>query len=157
MKRTKVTAAFFTAFLVLAVLAGIGPSAVGVDLFEATKPLVDVYNQNVEDIPFITSLVGEERIHAEVAMNDGSVLTVGITTDKDAKVTSFEKGGISDPTIKAYTDENTVLSILSAGDPIAAFQDALNSGAIRFEGVGMGDKIKVGLMKVGLKLAGLFS
>ena len=157
MKRTKVTAAFFTAFLVVAILAGIGPSAVGVDLFEATKPLVDVYNQNIEKIPVITSLIGEERIHAEISMNDGSVLTIGITTDKDAKVTSFVKGGISDPTIKGYTGENTVLMILNADDPIFAFQDALNSGAIRFEGVGLGNKIRIGVMKIGLKLAGLFT
>lgn len=161
MKKMRGTSVFVTVVLVIAVLAGFIPAAVGADggdaLFDAMQPYVDIYNANVENIPVINSLIGAERIRGEISLNDGSTLIVRIVTDDDAKVTSFEKGEISDPTIKAYTDENTVRSIITAADPIAAFQDALNSGAIRFEGVGVGDKIKVGLLKIGLKLAGLFS
>ncbi|MBN1761647.1 MAG: hypothetical protein JW878_01025 [Methanomicrobia archaeon] len=161
MKQMRVTSVFVTAFLVTAVLAGLVPAAVGADggdaLFAALQPYVDIYNANVENIPVINSLIGAERIRGEIALNDGSSLVVSIVTDADAKVTSFEKGEISDPTIKASTDENTVRSIITAADPIAAFQDALNSGAIHFKGVGMGSKVKVGLLKVGLKLAGFFT
>jgi hypothetical protein len=157
MKKIKSTSVFFTAVLVIAIFAGIVPSAIGTnggaDLFEDIKPMVDVYNQNVEDIPVIRSFIGEERIHANISLNDGGVLILGITTDKDAKVVGFEKGEISDPTIRAYTNENTVRAIINSGDPISAFQDALNTGAIRFEGVGLGNKIKVGVMKAALKIA----
>jgi len=45
---------------------------------------------------------------------------------------------------------------MNSDDPVSAFQDALDSGAITFEGVGLGDKIKVGVMKVVLKIAGFF-
>ncbi len=160
MKKMKFASIFFTAVLVIAAFAGIVPSAIGTnggsDLFEEIEPLVDVYNQNVEDIPFVTSLIGEERVHAEISLNDGTVLTIGITTDKDAKVIGFEKGEISDPTIKANTTENTVRTIMNSGDPVSAFQDALNSGTITYEGVGLGNKIKVGVMKAALKIAGFF-
>jgi hypothetical protein len=161
MEKIRTTSVFVTALLVTGVLAGLIPATVGADggdaLFAAMQPCVDIYSANVEDIPVINSLIGAERIRGEIALNDGSTLVVKILTDEAAKVTSFEKGEISDPTIKASTDENTIRNIMTAADPIAAFQDALNSGAIHFEGVGMGNTIKVGLLKVGLKLAGFFT
>ena len=160
MSKIKYTSAFFAAFLVIAILAGVVPSAVGTnggsDLFEDAESLVDTYNQNIENIPVITSFIGEERIRCEISLNDGAELIIGITTDEDAKITSFEKGEISDPTINASTNENTVRTIMNSDDPVSAFQDALDSGAITFEGVGLGDKIKVGVMKVVLKIAGFF-
>ena len=160
MSEIKYTSAFFAAFLVIAIFAGVVPSAVGTnggsDLFEDAKSLVDIYNQNIENIPVITSFIGEERIRCEISLNDGTELIIGITTDEDAKITSFEKGEISDPTINASTNENTVRTIMNSDDPVSAFQDALDSGAITFEGVGLGDKIKVGVMKVVLKIAGFF-
>ena len=160
MEKIKFASIFFTAVLVIAAFAGIVPSAVGTNggsnLFEEIKPLVEVYNQNVENIPVIKSFIGEERIHANISLNDGSALILAIMTDKDAKVVSFTKGEISDPTIKANTTENTVRTIMNSGDPISAFQDALNKGAITFEGVGLGNKIKIGVMKAALKIAGFF-
>jgi hypothetical protein len=137
MDKIKATSAVFTAFLVLAIFAGLAPSAVGTnggsDLFEEMKPLVDVYNENVGDIPLMTSLIGEERINAEINLNDGSVLSIAITTDEDAKITSFEKGNFSDPTMSASTDENTIRSIINSTDPVSAFIDALNAGTITYE------------------------
>jgi len=160
MEKIKFASVFFTAVLVIATFAGIVPSVWGTnggsDLFEEIEPLVDVYNQNVEDIPVIKTVIGEERIHANISLNDGSVLTIGITTDKDAKVIGFEKGEIADPTIKANTTENTVRTIMNSSDPVSAFQDALNKGAITFEGVGLGNKIKIGVMKAALKIADFF-
>ncbi len=162
MGKIKYTSIFFTAVLIIAVFGGIVPSAVGtnggsnLNLFEEIKPLVEVYNQNVEDIPVIKSFIGEERIHANISLNDGSALILAITTDKDAKVVSFTKGEISDPTIRANTSENTVRIIMNSSDPVSAFQDALNTGAITYGGVGLGNKIKVGVMKAALKIAGFF-
>ena len=160
MGKIKYTSVFFTAVLVIAAVGGIVPSVWGTnggyDLFEEIEPLVDVYNKNIENIPVIKSFIGEERIHANISLNNGSALILAITTDKDAKVVSFTKAEISDPTIRAYTDENTVRTIINSGDPVSAFQDALNTGAITYEGVGLGNKIKVGVMKAALKIAGFF-
>jgi hypothetical protein len=160
MEKIKFTFIFFMAVLVIAVLGGIVPSAIGTnggsDLFEEIEPLVEVYNENVEDILVIKTVIGEERIHANISLNDGSVLTIGITTSKDAKVIGFEKGEIADPTIKANTTENTVRTIMNSSDPVSAFQDALNSGAITYEGVGLGGKIQISVIKIALKIAGFF-
>ena len=137
MDKIKATSAVFTAFLVLAIFAGLAPSAVGTnggsDLFDELQPLVDVYNDHVGDIPLMTSLIGEERINGEISLNDGSVLSLAITTDNDAKITSFEQGEISDPTMRVSTDENTIRSIMNSSDPVSAFLDALNAGTITYE------------------------
>jgi hypothetical protein len=159
MNRIKVASAFVTAILVVALL-GLAPAAVGTNggsgLFNDMKPLVEVYNENVGKVPLVTSLIGEERINGSISLNDGSVLSLAIMTDEDAKITSFQEGEISDPTINAYSDENTVRSIINSGDPVATFQNVLDTGTIQIEAVGMGGKIKIGLAKVALKIASFF-
>jgi hypothetical protein len=44
---------------------------------------------------------------------------------------------------------------MNSDDPVSAFQDALNTGKIKFEGVGLGNKIKVGVMSAAIKLSGV--
>lgn len=159
MHRIRVASVLITAILVVA-MSGLAPAAVGTngesDLFNDMKPLVEVYNDNVGNVPLVTSLIGEERINGQISLNDGSVLSLAIMTAEDAKITSFEEGEIPDPTINAYSDEDTVRSIIISADPVATFQSALDNGAIRIEGVGMGGKIKIGMAKVALKIASFF-
>lgn len=161
MRTRYLIASLFTAFVLATALTGLVPSVAGANggdaLFDELKPMVAVYNQNVDKIPMLQTFIGAERIRAEITLNDGSAFVFGITTDSDAKVTSLEKGEIANPTIKAYTTEATVRSILASSTPVTAFQKALETGAIRFEGVGLGNTVKLGLMKVGLKLVGLFT
>jgi hypothetical protein len=161
MNNRNVIASFLIVLLLATALTVLVPSVVGVNggdaLFAEIESMVPVYNQNVDKIPMLQTFIGAERIRAEITLNDGSALIFGITTDSDARVTSLEKGEIADPTIKAYTTEATVRSILASSTPVTAFEDALETGTIRFEGVGLGNTIKLGLMKVGLKLVGLFS
>ncbi|MBN1455854.1 MAG: hypothetical protein JW945_06365 [Methanomicrobia archaeon] len=161
LKRMKLLSAFLALCMVSTILAGFVPSAIAQDpgdtLFTAIEPMVAVYNANVDKIPFIKTVASNARINAEITLNDGSVLILGIVTDSDAKVVSFVKGEIADPTIRAYSTEATVDAILSASNPIAAFQDALESGAIRYEGVGLGNSLKVGVMKAGMWVLGFFT
>ncbi len=157
MNKIKSISAFFAVVLVISIFVGI---VVGTekesDLFEDLKQQVGIYNQNVDQIPFVKSLIGEERINCDISLSDGNMLTIGIKTDKEAKVISIEKGEIQDPTVDAYTTENTVRNIMNSGDPVSAFQDALNTGKIKFEGVGLGNKIKVRTMDIAIKLYGFF-
>lgn len=156
MNKIKITSAFFAVVLVISVFAGITVGMEDSDLFEDLKQQVGIYNQNVGGIPFIKSLIGEERINCEISLDDETMLTIGIKTDKDAKVISLEKGEISDPTVNAYTTEDAVRNIMNSEDPVSAFQDALNTGKIKFEGVGLGNKIKLRTMDIAIKLYGFF-
>ena len=157
----KVLSALLVLCMISTMLAGFIPSIVAQDpgdaLFKAIEPMVGVYNANVDRIPFIKTIASDARIHAEITLTGGSVLVLGIITDSNAQVVSFERGPISDPTIRAYTDEATVIAIMTSSNPVSAFQDALASGAIRFEGVGMGNSLKVGIVKIGMKLMGIFT
>jgi hypothetical protein len=161
MSKMNYTAVLLIALLLATTLTGLFPSAWGANggeaLFEELKPMVEVYNQNVEKIPMLQTFIGAERIRAEIALNGGSALIIGITTDNDAKVTDLVLGEVTNPTIKAYTDENTVRSILASSDPVTAFENALETGAIRFEGVGFENKLRIGIMKLGLKILGFFT
>ncbi len=160
-KKMKVLSVLLALCMVSTMLAGFVPSAAAQDpgdaLFEAMKPMVELYNANVDRIPFIKTVASDARIHAEITLNDGSALVLGIVTDSNANVVSFEKGAIADPAIRARTDEATVNAIMTASNPVAAFQDALGSGAIYYEGVGFSNSLKVGLMKVGMTLMGFFT
>ncbi|MEA1999282.1 MAG: hypothetical protein U9N61_08175, partial [Euryarchaeota archaeon] len=98
------------------------------------KEGVEIYNQNVDKIPFIKSLIGEERINCEISLDDGNVLMYGIETGKGAKVISFDVAEISDPTMNVYTSESTIHTIMNAEDPVSSFQDAFKTGAIKLEG-----------------------
>lgn len=115
---------------------------------------VETYNQNVDEIPFIGSLIGEERINCEISLDDGNVLMYGIETGKGAKVISFEVAEISDPTMNVYTSESTIRTIMNAEDPVSAFQDAFKTGAIKLEGVGLVNELKVGVMGVATNIYG---
>ncbi len=115
---------------------------------------VEIYNQNVDKITFIKSFIGEERINCEFSLDDGNMLMYGIETGKGAKVISFEVAEISDPTMKVYTSESTIRTIMNAEDPVSAFQDAFTTGAIKLEGVGLVNKLKVGVMGVATNIYG---
>jgi hypothetical protein len=118
------------------------------------KEGVEIYNQNVDKIPFIKSLIGEERINCEISLDDGNVLVYGIETGKGAKVISFEVAEISDPTMNVYTSESTIRTIMNAEDPVSAFQDAFKIGAIKLEGVGLLNKLKVDVMGIATNIYG---
>ncbi|RCV64266.1 hypothetical protein C5S53_09825 [Methanophagales archaeon] len=115
---------------------------------------VEIYNQNVDDLPFIKSLIGEERINCKISLGDGNVLMYGIETGKGAKVISVEVAEISDPTMKVYTTESTICTIMNAEAPVSAFHDAFNTGTIKLEGVGLANELKVGVMGVATNIYG---
>jgi len=115
---------------------------------------VEKYNQNVDKITFLKSLIGEERINCEISLDDGNVLMYGIETGKGAKVISFEVAEISDPTMKVYTSESTIRTIMNAEDPVSAFPDAFTTGAIKLEGVGLVNKLKVRVIGVATNIYG---
>jgi len=111
----------FDAFKILLIAVG---SEEKEDLFEELDGLVDVYNQNAEKIPpFIRNIAGNDRINWKISLKDGNTLIIGMKT-KEARVEKFERGPISNPTINAYTTEETIRQILNSEDPASAFQDA---------------------------------
>ncbi|WP_258083761.1 hypothetical protein [Thermococcus thermotolerans] len=117
-------------------------------LFDRLRDYVDVYNENLEEMPgFIGMLAGNERIALEIALDNGSVLNIGIVTS-DGRITEFSEGKLEDPTLRVWTDESTVNAILDSDDPAGSAFYALKRGHIRYSGVGTIKKLRVAGVKV---------
>ncbi|MDY6965211.1 MAG: hypothetical protein SVM80_04475 [Halobacteriota archaeon] len=126
-------------------------------LFEELKGYVETsYNPNLGKVPwFVKSVIGNERINAQITLNEGGVLTIGAQT-KDAAVVKFQEGEISKPSMKIYTTEGTINSIINSGDPIGRTQEALAAEEITYEGVRIGSRLKLGIATLGVRAYGFY-
>ncbi|MBO8181293.1 MAG: hypothetical protein H0Z28_00700 [Archaeoglobus sp.] len=123
-------------------------------LYELLVEKKDEYNENVNAVPgMIKSIIGNERINIEIAREDGTTLVVGAVT-RDAYVAEFTEGGISNPTIRAWTTEKVVREIIGSNDIVNAAMDAINSGDVNYEGVSLVKILKINIMK---SLMGLYN
>ncbi len=110
----------------------------------------DKYNQNVDRIPgIIKFLFGNEKIHIDLTACAANCI-IGIQTS-DGRIVSVSNSPIPNPTITATMKESTLRGLLNSHDAKNEFADALKSGEIDFEGVGIVKKIKIGLLKQILK------
>jgi hypothetical protein len=110
----------------------------------------DKYNQNVDRVPgIIKFLFGNEKILLELTACSSNCI-IGIQTS-DGRIVSLSNGPIPSPTIKATMKESTLRGLLNSHDAKNDFANALKSGEIDFEGVGIIKKIKIGLLKQILK------
>jgi len=83
------------------------------------------------------------------------VLTATVIT-KQGKIVQLSKGTIDDPTLFAYTDDATIKSIISSGNPAETVTKALNSGAITYHATSFTGSIKYGTASIGAKVASWF-
>ncbi len=121
-------------------------------LFERLSDYVDVYNENLEKMPgFVRMLGGNERIALEIALENGSVLNIGVVTS-EGRITEFSKGELEDPTLRVWTDEATVNSIITSDDPAGSAFYALKRGHIRYSGVGTIKKLRIAGVKVVMRI-----
>ncbi|MBA2862349.1 hypothetical protein [Methanococcus maripaludis] len=113
------------------------------DLFSEMKEIAMKYAENLEDIPFATNIASNERINLNVEMSEEDLIISIII--ENGKITSFEKGTLTDATMNVYTDEGTVREILDSENPLSSAQAALKDGKIRMEGVGLVNSIKISI------------
>ena len=75
---------------------------------------------------------------------------------QNATVTSLGTTAREDWTLRVDVREDTIEQILTAKDPLTEALAALNSKEVKITGRTFGKKIKLGLLNLGLKLAGIF-
>lgn len=105
-----------------------------------------------EQIPFLGA---DENVNFYIHSNDGTETVLGVRL-KDRKVTQITDK-IEDWTLKVDINENTLIKLMASQDPINDIKAALKSKEIKIQGRTLGKKIKVGFLKMGLGLAGLFT
>ena len=121
-------------------------------LFDLLREYVPVYNENADSLPgVIKRIAGNERIDLEIALENGSLLNVGVVTE-GGRIVEFSKGRISEPTMRAWTSEDVARRIISSEDPVSTGVNALKMGEIRYSGVGFGRTLRVFAVKVVIKV-----
>ena len=103
----------------------------------------------------MASLFGNERINLHVKVNEKEELVFGILF-KDGTFQYIQIGELENPTMRAYTDEKTAITIINAEDPLTIFFSAIQDGKITYSGVGILNKIKHGFLSVAVKMASFF-
>lgn len=124
----------------LMILVFITMSTASAELFSDLDRAVTEYNAYYEDLPSpIKMLLGNERILANITMNEGDELNVYLVTE-NGRVDEFEKVGQVedyDPTVIITTDEDTAISLITTTEPLSVYEEARESGALEIEPVGL--------------------
>jgi len=81
----------------------------------------------------LTVLLGGEKINLNIALTNGTMFSVGFVT-QSAFVNETVPGGVADPSIVIATNEGAIDRIKSSDNPISAFQEEMNAGAVKIEG-----------------------
>ncbi|MFH0970084.1 MAG: hypothetical protein V1776_01335 [Candidatus Diapherotrites archaeon] len=82
----------------------------------------------------VQSLFGNQRIHVELKLMGGSIEKLGIIT-VDNTIQSLTRYPPTDPTLKVWTDEETIHTIANSEDQAGAFVQAVNQGKLKYQGV----------------------
>ncbi len=113
------------------------------------------YNENFNAPSYAQTLFGDQRINIYITAEDGDEFTVG-AINENSKINNLEPRGIEDPTMNVYVDEATIEEILTSTSPFDALSNAMNSGALRYEAITTGNKIKLGFASVVIKFISWF-
>lgn len=133
-----ITAAFLSSILLMSGIA----YAHEIDLNQLDiDKLVSSYNDNLQKVPgFAKKLFGNERINLYV---DGK-LFVGLA-GQNSKIVEYKKGGLDKPTMKIFTTGETISDLT---DGQKTLLDAVKDKSIQYQGVGFGNKMKFGFVKI---------
>src|SRR3989344_7632038 len=103
----------------------------------------------------VGKLFGNERINAYLIKSTGDVTVFGLIT-QDKKIQELGLNEISDPSINIYLDQATLAEIKDSVNPLVRLNQALDEKSIKYEGVGLADKVKLGFLSSLTSFAGLF-
>ena len=76
-------------------------------------------------------------------------------TDQEGFITDLESGEPDNTTLRLISNEETLDKIRNSADPVGETQDALISGDIAYEGVGITMLVKVTIVKIAQFFASL--
>jgi hypothetical protein len=124
-------------------------------LLSNTEGVKDAYNDNFDNVPgLFKTLFGNEMIELTINMEQGDNETLFLKTNK-GKIMSIDKSGNS--TLKVWTDETTINTILSSDDQIRAVKEALKDKKLYYKAVKFKTKIKTMAAGFGYKIWNLIN
>jgi hypothetical protein len=104
----------------------------------------DTYNANVDKVPgFVKAMFGNERIDAVLMMENGTIESFGVITEK-GKIAFIQKGYLDNPSLYVKTNESVLKEFMASENQLEYLRNALDTKAIQFEAVKIKTKFKTG-------------
>lgn len=117
-------------------------AAIEVPDSEGLQQLKEEYNSQSDNVPdFVSTIVGGEKVNFRIE-NGSTNETVGVAFE-GVEITKIKKGGLEDPTLEAWTDQETINTIMESDDKYSELQEALNENDIDYEAKTTESTIKV--------------
>lgn len=150
----------WTSMLIIVLLTAICvPAASALTEDEVSHFLLNIYNPHVDeiipDIPLIKSVFSGQIIHI-VIEKQGENIEMSAITNSEGYITELQSGKPDNPTLRLTSTEEVVLRIINSNDPVTEANEALLSGDISYDGVGVKQEISVAIVKVVHFFAELF-
>lgn len=101
----------------------------------------------------LPGVAASERVNLHVRRANGTTPVFGVHIE-DGRVTAVEDQPFENPTLSVYTDYRVVDRVRRADDPAAALRTAIQTDGVRYDGRGIGNSLKYGLVRLGALLAG---
>ena len=134
----------FKLILTLLLLFSLSTSALTLKEIE----LADISKAIDQELPTPEILFGNQKLNINI-QDDSKTLILGIETENN-KIKSFIKQELTEPTLNIYTDLETLNKIVTTEDPKQTLLDSISEGKITYEAVGIVNKLKFGLINLGL-------
>jgi hypothetical protein len=114
-------------------------------------PLVESYNDNVEQVPsFVRGVVTDGRIHAVVDGDTQRDYTA--VTGPDRRLSELRPGQPSDSTVAVENDCETLTTVVDASDPADGFVSEYDAGDTTVRGVGIANVVAVEAVELGVRI-----
>jgi hypothetical protein len=130
------------AFLVAIVFVAGSATAATIPDSEGLQDLKESYNKQSDEVPsFVGDIVGGERVNFRLETVEDN-RTVGVSFE-GVKISEINEEGFEDPTLKVWTDNETVSSVLESEDKYETLQQKLDENEIQYKATTVGSSIKV--------------
>lgn len=126
-----------------ALMFGVGSvSAVQIPDSEGLEELKEQYNSQSGEVPsFVGSIVGGERVNFRLETNSTNE-TVGVAFE-GKEISNISAEGFEDPTLKVWTEEETITTVLESQDKYSTLEQKLDENEIQYQATTTGSTVKV--------------
>ncbi len=95
----------------------------------------------------LRGVAGSERVNLHVRRANGTTAVYAVDIE-NGRVASVAGDSFEDPTLAVYTDYRVVGELRRADDPAAVVESAATNDRIRYDGQGLGNSLKYGLVRI---------
>ncbi len=113
---------------------------------ESLQSFKAAYNNQTGPVPdFLGNIAGGERVNFKVATNSTNQ-TIGLAFE-GVKISNISEEGFEHSTLKVFTDQETIKTVMNSENKYQAVQAELEEGDIKYNATTVGAGIKVSIVE----------